>query len=71
MIDTKSQEPIVLTAIEEELLTGILGEILDGKGGYQGRILLDVSELYDRLTAGQGGKNAEHREEQPFAWNGS
>jgi hypothetical protein len=52
MIDTESQEPIVLTGAEEELLTGILGDILDGTGGYEGRILVDVSELYNKLTTG-------------------
>jgi len=47
---TKGLEPATLTGSEEELLTGILGQILDGMGDYSGRILSEVSELYNKLT---------------------
>jgi hypothetical protein len=47
---TKGLEPATLTGSEEELLTGILGQILDGMGNYSGRILSEVSELYNKLT---------------------
>lgn len=47
---TEGLEPATLTGSEEELLTGILGQILDGMGDYSGTILSEVSELYNKLT---------------------
>lgn len=47
--NTQEQEPIVLTGSEEDLLRGVLGEILSGMGDYSGSILDEVHDLYERL----------------------
>lgn len=40
-----------LSSDEYDTLTGVLGDILDGTGGFNGSILLTIDKIYERMTA--------------------
>jgi hypothetical protein len=45
-------EKIILELSPElaETLTGVLGDILDGTGGFNGAILFDLDKIYEMLA---------------------
>lgn len=43
---------IELTPELNDALTGVLAELLDGRGNYEGKILNDIEKIYLLLTEG-------------------
>jgi hypothetical protein len=47
-------ETLSLTKEQVETLTGVLGDVLDGRGNFDGKTLWLLDPIYEKLTTANG-----------------